>query len=252
MQRRILLLENKGYGELSPADCGDERCESCHTFGPYVRNYYLIHFIRAGKGRFTTPRGSYELSAGDAFLILPGEVTTYRADKEDPWSYIWVGFTGRLAERFAELGDVFSARELDAVRELEYTFSLTRGREEYVTGVLFKLYAALFGERTREDHPRRAATYIDAHYMEDITVSDLADMLSLDRKYLSRIFRERFGITMQEYLIERRLCEARRLLLAGYTVGESARMCGYADQFTFSRAFKKRHGYPPSSARRAE
>lgn len=35
------------------------------------------------------------LSAGDAFLIPPAEVTYYQADEREPWSYAWVGFDGK-------------------------------------------------------------------------------------------------------------------------------------------------------------
>ena len=65
---------------------------SSHKYGPVVRNYYLIHYILAGLGTFQTEQMTYRLHAGQVFLIEPGQETTYIADKNTPWSYIWIGF----------------------------------------------------------------------------------------------------------------------------------------------------------------
>lgn len=40
------------------------------------------------------------LSAGQGFLIEPGTQTFYQADKDDPWSYLWIGVGGSKAGRY--------------------------------------------------------------------------------------------------------------------------------------------------------
>lgn len=246
--RRTVFIEDKKYTELSPCDFGREDCEPRHRFGPFVRSYYLLHFIKGGCGTYTSPRGTHALGAGSAFIIRPGEVTVYEADAAEPWEYVWIGFRGRLAERFAELGDSF-IYSADILRELEYALNIEIGREEYLAGVLFKLYATVFGNQLGTDHTAKVAAYINAHYMEPITIAGIADMLSLDRKYLARIFKERRGVSMQQYLINKRLYEARRLLEEGYTVAETAAMVGYCDQFAFSKAFRGKYNVAPSAVR---
>jgi len=89
-------------------------------------------------------------------------------------------------------------------------------------------------------------SYINAHYMDNVTISQIAESLGLNRKYLARIFKEKCGVTMQEYLINKRLHEGKKLLRLGYTVEESSYMVGYSDPFGFSKAFKRRYGVPPS------
>ena len=46
--------------------------------------------VKKGKGTFTIAGKTYELGPGQAFIIRPGEETTYRADDDDPWSYMWM------------------------------------------------------------------------------------------------------------------------------------------------------------------
>ena len=60
-----------------------------HKYGPAVRPYYLIHYILSGSGIFKVDNVTYHLHAGQGFLIVPNCRTTYIADKETPWSYIW-------------------------------------------------------------------------------------------------------------------------------------------------------------------
>ena len=246
--RYTALIEEKGLLDFSPCDAGREDCEPSHKFGPHIRNYYLIHFVLSGKGSFKTDRGEYAVGKGEAFIIKPGEVTVYQADADTPWEYIWLGFRGKLAMSFAELCDVF-AYDGALVTELEEAISASVGREALLAGVLFKLYARLVEEKGKADYPNRVKSYINAHYMENVTIAAVAESLGLNRKYLARIFKEENGTSMQEYLINKRLHEAKKLLKLGYTVEESAYMVGYNDPFGFSKAFKKKYGVSPSGCK---
>ena len=83
--------------------------------------------------------------------------------------------------------------------------------------------------------------------MENVSIEEISKLLGLNRKYLSRIFKDAYGVTMQEYLIDRRLSEASKLLKTGCSVEETAYLVGYNDPFGFSKAYKKRYGNSPSS-----
>ena len=245
--RQTLLVKNKGFLDFSPCDAGMENCDPSHKFGPFIRNYYLIHFVVSGKGTFETARGIHSLEKRKAFLIKPGEVTVYQADEVDPWEYLWIGFRGKSAERFSELSDTFEYDE-SLLPEIYNAFKNEKSREELIMSVMFKLYAQLFCEGDMsEDYPGKVANYINSHYMEDVTIASIASALRLNRKYLARIFKEKNGVSMQEFLINKRLHEAKKLLKLGHTVEESAYLVGYSDPFGFSKAFKKRYGVSPCS-----
>ena len=84
--------------ELCLIYCGWEYCDPGHRFGPNKRTSYVLHIVREGKGTLEIYKKKYNLSAGDAFLIPPSTEAWYEADQDDPWSYMWVGFTGFKAE----------------------------------------------------------------------------------------------------------------------------------------------------------
>ena len=92
---------------------------------------------------------------------------------------------------------------------------------------------------------KQVTDFIDANFMHDIKVENIADMLHLNRKYLVRIFRRKTGLSIKEYLTDKRLREAKKFLSEGFGVSETAAMTGYGDSFNFSKAFKKKYGDPP-------
>ena len=83
--------------DLTVINCGEERCTPGHSYDPAVRKGYLFHYIISGSGVFFAGRRRHALHAGQGFLIYPGQVTTYTADAEHPWHYVWLGFRGEEA-----------------------------------------------------------------------------------------------------------------------------------------------------------
>lgn len=225
---------------------GTEACEPGHSFGPAVRKYTLLHYVVSGKGMFYTGGGAYPVKKGEVFRILPGEVTTYRADLNEPWNYRWVGFDGELSSKFAELPPVFpigvGAAQCFVLEDYD-----ENAREYRIAAKLFRLYAELFGgESQGRNYVRRVQDYVDAMYMQKLSVEEIAARLNLDRRYLTRLFRQKTGQTVQDYLISVRMAEAVRCLSHGLSVGETAERCGYQDVFLFSKMFKKRLGISPA------
>ena len=70
--------------ELSIFNCGHEYCQPGHTWGPGVRDHYLIHLVVAGKGVYQVNGAAYNLQEGDLFLAKPNQLITYAADETDP------------------------------------------------------------------------------------------------------------------------------------------------------------------------
>ena len=244
------FIFDRHFRDLNPILYGEEACEPGHRYGPAIRKYHLIHYVERGSGIYEVDGTRYPVSAGEAFLILPGKVTVYTADENDPWAYRWIGFNGELAHHFDALppvvvvdGAIFPAiREGEAIPE----YRLAAG--------LFSLCASLLsgkaGKRSPKENQyvRRVQDYVRLSYMSPtLRVEGIARQMNLNRRYLSRIFRDGTGMTLQEFLISVRMREAANYLRMGHPVSETARLCGYTDPFNFSKMFKKTYGVPPAS-----
>ena len=126
-------------------------------------------------------------------------------------------------------------------------------REYRIAAILLEMYASLFGEkRDTHDYVRRVRDYISAVYMQELRVEEIANSMNLNRRYLSRFFKEKTGMTIHEYLIHVRMEEAKSLLLQGKSVNEAAVLCGYQDPFHFSKMFKRRFGVSPGAWRASQ
>ena len=63
---------------LSVYNVGYQKCEPEYQWGPGVRDHYCIHHILSGSGYYSTGKVSCRLSAGDTFILYPGEELEYR------------------------------------------------------------------------------------------------------------------------------------------------------------------------------
>lgn len=107
---------NYNLHDLSLIEIGKQKCTPLYSFGPFIRNEYIFHYVISGKGycsmghevpesidmRLDQPSGGpplYEIKAGEGFLIEPHTKHIYNADLNDPWHYIWVVFKGASAPK---------------------------------------------------------------------------------------------------------------------------------------------------------
>ncbi len=92
--------------------------------------------------------------------------------------------------------------------------------------------------------------YIDAHYMENLTLSSLADRFFMSYSYLSKSFHKSFHMPFQQYLLMLRMEHALELLKdKSLSVQQIATRVGYENAFNFSRSFKAQYGVSPSHFR---
>lgn len=69
---------------VRPFFSGHEQTASSHICGPGIWPHYLLHFVLSGSGTFTCAGRIWHLGTGDAFLIIPGVVSSYASDAEKP------------------------------------------------------------------------------------------------------------------------------------------------------------------------
>jgi two-component system response regulator YesN len=103
------------------------------------------------------------------------------------------------------------------------------------------------------DLAAQVSAFLDANYMRDVGIGQIAAKLSVTPNYLSTLFHREKGITFVKYVTRLRMERARGLLEAGGTqVQEAARAVGYSSVRHFSRLFQKQYGFYPSDVQRME
>lgn len=79
--------------------------------------------------------------------------------------------------------------------------------------------------------------YVDQNLARDLSVSGIAESVHLNSVYLTRLFRQYSGLSLQQYIIEKRLAEAKRMLRNGQSPTDVCYACGFNNYSNFSRTF---------------
>lgn len=238
---------DRQYEDLKPINFGYQCCSSGHT-GRGLRNYYMIHYVENGTGTLRIRGQVYTPTKGQIFIVPQGEDAVYVADEENPWSYVWIGFSGKFAKKLDKLEELVMDADSTPFGMIKSLRLRTDTREEVGAAALHLIFADIFaGKSTHPHYVKRTVSTIESLYMHNISVSEIADSLGLDRRYLSRIFHKAIGMSIQEYIIKVRMDAAKKLLRDGRSVSLTAELVGYNDVFNFSKMFKKHCGMSPKS-----
>lgn len=268
------LFNNQSYIDFFPIQFGREECNPLHSFGPATRKHYLFHYIVSGKGTFyiSGQDKAYQLSAGQGFLICPDLICSYEADKDDPWTYMWVEFDGLKSEYFLKLAGLnnhqpifsqtTSSTESPVFQELSLLIANHNKHSVFIISHLYLFMNALI-ESSKTQHPvahnditelyiREAVNFIERRYQDAITVDDMAHHCNLNKQYFSRLFKKELNISPQQFLIQYRLSKSCELLRnTTMTLHDIAREVGYSNQFNYSIAFKRQYQQSPTMWRKA-
>jgi len=92
--------------------------------------------------------------------------------------------------------------------------------------------------------------YINAHYLENISLTDIAETFFLSKEHLSRLFKKETGQNLFSYIMQLKLTEAKRLLqTTDMTLDDIAWHLGFSNGNYFSKVFKKNCRMSPSEYR---
>lgn len=237
----FMIRMDQNLRDLNPIVTGEGRYTDEDPHFPQSWEYHLLHYVRCGEGTLRINGATYPVKAGQIMLFKPGETAYFTPKKNSVWSLRWVGFNGGLAHRFSELPSVFDAPK--GTFEMLCDLRVPNCALEYkLASELLFLHAMLLQPQRRKittDYVQWIMEYVQQSYMNPITVADIAIQLGLDSSYLSRKFKKATNMTIQNFIIQTRLDRARRYLENGYSIKETASLCGFNDSSGFCKTFKK-------------
>lgn len=247
------LISNASLNYINPLISGEEQCLPNHFFGPHKRQYYLLHYVLSGKGILKKNGKTYTITTDECFVIRPNEITYYEADSKDPWHYVWIGFTADIS-----LPGVIMDNEVIANHKLRELFlslknvcKIENNKEVYLASIIFQMLQLLSISKPTKNHfVETAKLYIDSNFMNDVSVSSIAEMLHINRSYFYKIFKNEVGISPQQYICSFRLNQAKLMLReTDKAINQIAADCGFSDVFIFSKAYKNMFNISPKQER---
>ena len=265
------IFPNENFIDLGMYQYGYEQCEPGHSFGPATRNHYLFHYIISGTGTLMADNAkgetqTYSIKSGQGFLIFPGQITTYIADQNLPWEYVWIEFDGLRVKEALDLTElsvntpVYHSHSKDLREQLmnEMLYIVHHAKESpfHLIGHLYlfldyltqsaKSTKLLQSNKMSDYYIKEAINYIEQNFQNNITIEGIAAVCGINRSYFGKIFRNSIGRSPQEFLMNYRMVKATELLkLTSLSIAEIGSAVGYENQLHFSRAFKTVYGVSP-------
>lgn len=232
---------------------------------------YLFFLVQGGSGTLEYDGEDYQLSKGDCVFIDCKKKFSH-CSSLDLWQLQWVHFYGPniqgIHKKYLERGGLpcFRTKNYNRYEKLlEEIYSMAESneyiRDMNIYSMLAELLTLLMSESWHEQKNGKTSgnkqnlqtikEYLDENYTQKVTLDELAEIFYINKYYLTRIFKEQFGISVVDYLLHIRITKAKELLrFSTYNIEEVGIRCGVPDANYFTRVFKKIEGMSPKEYRK--
>ncbi|MCV2490725.1 AraC family transcriptional regulator [Geodermatophilus sp. YIM 151500] len=257
---------------------------------PHAHDFLVLVFFEVGGGELTVDARTWQAATGDVLVIAPGEVVTPEwtatADEAVAWTAFFppdavearapgtlgswrahpllFPFVGRRAGGAQRLHVPEAQRAIWSRRFAELDRELRERADGYAEAALAlltlllvdlaRLAADVPGHLRLRDERLLAAVFdvVEQRFGEPISLRDVAASVRMSPGHLTTVVGQRTGRTVQQWITERRMTEARRLLAGtDLSVHAIAGRVGYRDAGYLIRRFRAAHGVTPEEWRRA-
>ncbi len=256
----------------------NEEHSNRHSRLPHIHDDFLeLFYVYSGQGVYLVDGVSYDIKAGDLVIcnagILHGEdPKDARAVRSSSVGIRNVALRGLPDNQLCgpDTVPVLSCGMLsDQIGEIFRLIYLLSSDSQHLNEVcnslslslLLLTYEMLLSRKRNTAVQQRSAAsatahrvrrYLDAHYHEALTLSDIAQALHVNEYYLSHVFKSEFGQPPIQYMMRRRIGEAQGMLMdTSIPIGDIAEHLGFSSVSHLNTMFNKYVGIPPGKYRQS-
>ena len=251
---------------------GDTSYRTKHKIRLAYHNELEFHYIKRGGGSYFIKNRKYPFSKNHLVIIKPGEIHTFIPGTpsfiEKGSLYFLPSFLPRKELKFitGKCPHIVRLTEKEATLAeilLKSIGEEAGGREEKWENIV-KHEVMLFlsiAERAsvrksicvrKNPLTEKIMDFMEQNFAQNLPVSEIAKTFSLSASRISHIFKQETGLSLKNYILQRRIVEAKKLLSedAGMKVSAVSIRTGFNDFTLFNRSFKNITGMTPTSYRR--
>ncbi len=236
--------------------------------GRVLQEYQLIYIV-GGKGVFSDDKQSCEVYKGTVILLRPGCWHTYKPVKSFGWSEYFIGFSGKMAERFVSMmfpdgESVFNvgmnSSLVDLYLQAIETASINKpATQQLLCGIVMHMLGLLNlvvrNQSSSADHfdqiIEQAKTLMYENVMNNIDLEELATQLNVSYSWFRKIFRDYTDYPPAKYFMQLKLRRAQYMLAnTDISIKEIAFSLGFKSTEHFFSTFKRVTNTTPNSYRK--
>ena len=265
------------FGGIDLYQFGEIFCECGYEIKRHEQQCLELSFIVSGSGFFYIDDKCIKVSEGDVIFNAVGHTHAIRTEASSMLRFAYMGFTfnEEADEAFADIHAYFQSAPyrhakdthnllIPFLRNVNEFYSqethsriLIRNYLEQIMVLAYRCFTAKTEKVTRYAAPKwpRSAggtvysvmRYIEDHIFELKSIQTIADDLGYTHTYLSHMFKDKTGMTLQRYIANKKMEKALEILKYGNApIHRVADMLQYETLQSFSKAFSRIMGYPPS------
>jgi AraC-like DNA-binding protein len=267
--------ELEKIGGVWPLRIGKNVAKSDYHVEPRKVPFYSLHFVLHGSIHLVHNDSQFILNQGDVFCLFPQMLHHYSVPEGKPLKMFWIAMEGPQVSSLMEQNQItrdnpVGKRVFQPSLELlllelmdVYKRTLHKGSEEDIRllSLIYRILASLAlanskrsflqGEHVPRQWIVKSKQFMELHYMEAISVADIAMYAGVHRTQLHKHFIKQFGMSPMQYLQKLRMELGAKLLWeTNCSITEIALCVGYPDLCSYSRAHRKFFGSSPSEFRR--
>lgn len=239
-------------------------------------NYFELTAVTEGRGTVSVNGESVPVEKGDIHIAFAGDIHSIYSDEKMPLKYDFIAIQTADDALFGEMEKIVAAHHeasarlfrddaigglvARAISETQEKRENWRIVTEAVINEIFVFTARALesetevGIKNAVNESRELCfgimNYIDNHIYTMKKLTELTKITNYSYNYLSNLFKDVTGETLNTYYRNRKLESARLLLEEGFSVTYVANVLGYSSAYPFSLAFKNHYGYPPSNVKK--
>lgn len=234
-----------------------------------------IIYISAGEGHYLIDNQSYFAQKGDLLIYNKGVIHEEKSSFSNPLATYYCGVNNLIIEGLPK-HDILPKSVKPFIKRNKYSariealFSMMfeessikeKGHEAICNNLLSSMIIFIqrmvqLDESTLETDSQTLALqikeFLDKNYLSHLTLKDIANEFHMNPYYISHVFSNRYNDSPINYMIYRRMGEAKRLLInTEMKVREIAQLVGYENPNYFTRTFTKTMGESPLQYKRSE
>jgi len=252
-------------------ETGILHAQKAHTSKRTHLQSFLCFVVLEGCGELEYNKNQYQLKKGDCVFIDCRKPYAHRTNKH-LWALQWIHFYGfqmpSIYDKYLSRGGqaVFTPLHVSKFTEVMSALYDFGNSDDYIRDMrineqLNKLLTLLMEQSWNPKNIPASSKkleldeiqdYINEHYTEKISLDGLAQHFYINKYYLMKLFKERYGITINHYILAKRITTAKQMLrFTDKTMEEIANLLGFADANYFCRMFKKIEGMTPGKYRKS-
>ena len=248
----------------------------------HFHEFDKIVILISGKVDYAVEGTTYKLEPWDILLVRHHMIHKAAIDLSVPYERIIIYLDSAYVERFAPeagLMDCFAAAEkrryclmrpdaggVERLKEALERLEKTQGDElfgaQLLRGTMLVQLLVLINRIALSDNSREkntsesggkiapALSYINENLTRELSIDDMAAMCYMSRYYFMRLFKTQTGCTVHNYIRQKRLVLAARLIREGMSASAAAAECGFSDYSAFHRAFTKTFRVSPGKIKK--